>query len=219
MQPAVDRLPRGPHRLSRAQVENHQRERILAAMIAVAGTKGYVSTTISDVARHARVSRDTFYEQFANKEACFLAAYDAITRELLEHLIAAGTSRPGYVEGVREGVRAYLKFWSERPEAARLFTLEVMAAGNEALAHREHALRSFERLYSTVAERARSEYPELPSIPDAVARTIVVGAVELTTQYIREDRVSSLPELESDVLYLWLMVLAGHETAAAAVAR
>ena len=51
-----------------------------------------------------------------------------------------------------------------------------------------------------------------------MARAIVVAAVELTTQYIREDRVSSLPELESDVLYLWLMVLAGHDVAAAAVA-
>ena len=51
-----------------------------------------------------------------------------------------------------------------------------------------------------------------------MAHAIVVAAVELTTQYIREGRVSSLPELESDVLYLWLMVLAGHEVAAAALA-
>jgi hypothetical protein len=28
--------------------------------------------------------------------------------------------------------------------------------------------------------------------------------------------VSSLPDLESDVLYMWLMVVAGHEVAAAA---
>ena len=56
-------------------------------------------------------------------------------------------------------------------------------------------------------------------MPDAVARAMVVAGVELTTHYIREDRVSSLPDLESDVLYLWLMVLAGHEVAAAAVAR
>jgi hypothetical protein len=46
----------------------------------------------------------------------------------------------------------------------------------------------------------------------------VVGAVELLSQYIREDRVSSLPELESPLFYLWLMVLAGHEVASAAVA-
>jgi AcrR family transcriptional regulator len=215
-QAATVRLPRGPHRLSREQVEAHQRERIVAAMIAAVATKGYGSTTIGDIARGARVSRDTFYEQFANKETCFLAAYDAIASELLEQMVAAGTSQSSYVEGMRDGVRAYLKFWSERPDAARVFTLEVMAAGSEALAHREQALRRFARLYGAVAERARAEQPGLPTVPDVVTRTIVVAAVELTTQYVREDRVSSLPEIENDVLYLWLMVVAGHEVAAAA---
>lgn len=217
-QATTDRLPRGPHHLSRAQVENHQRERILAAMIEVAGTKGFGSTTLRDITRRAHVSRDTFYEQFANKEACFLAAYDATIRELLDHMVAVGTSQPTYVEGMRHGVRAYLKFWSERPDAARVCMVEVMSAGSEALAHRERTLRSFERLFQAITERARTEHPELPTVPDIVSRAIVVGAVELTTQYIREARVSSLPELESDVLYLWLMVLAGHEVAAAAIA-
>ena len=83
LQAGTERLPRGPHRLSREQVENHQRGRIVAAMITEAGTKGYGSTTIGDITRRARVSRDTFYEQFANKEACLLAAYDATTRELV----------------------------------------------------------------------------------------------------------------------------------------
>jgi AcrR family transcriptional regulator len=212
------RLPRGPHRLSREEVESHQRERILAAMIAAVGTKGYGPTTIADITQRAHVSRDTFYEQFANKEACFLAAYDAITRELLERMVAAGTSQASFVEGIREGVRAYLTFWSGRPDAARAWTIEVIAAGSEALAHREEALRRCANLYRAVAERARAEQPGLPTVPDVVARAIVVAAVELTTQYIREDRVSSLPKLEDDVLYLWLMVLAGHEVAAAALA-
>jgi AcrR family transcriptional regulator len=217
-QAAPGRLPRGPHRLSREQVETHQRERILAAMIAAVGTKGYAATTIGDVTGRARVSRDTFYAQFANKEACFLAAYDATMRELLDEMVAAGTSQSDYIAGMRDGVRAWLKFWSERPDAARVCTLEVMAAGSEALEHREHTLRSFARLYRAVAERAREQQPDLPTVPELVTRTIVLAAVELTTQYIRENRVSSLPELENDVLYLWLMVVAGHEVAAAAVA-
>ncbi|MGH2864270.1 MAG: TetR/AcrR family transcriptional regulator [Solirubrobacteraceae bacterium] len=218
VQATTDRLPRGPHSLTRAEVVTHQRGRMLAAAIGAVAAKGYGSTTIGDITRVARVSRDTFYQQFANKEQCFLAAYDATTRELLEQMVTAGTGQPGYVEGIRDGVRAYLKFWSERPDAARACTLEVMAAGPEALAHREHTLRSFARLYRTVAERARAEQPDLPTIPDVVASVIVVAAVELTTRYIREDRVSSLPELENDVLYMWLMVLAGHEVAAAALA-
>jgi AcrR family transcriptional regulator len=187
-------------------------------MIAEAGTKGYGSTTIADITRRARVSRDTFYEQFANKEQCLLAAYDATTRELLNQMVAAGTSQPSYVEGIRDGVRAYLRFWSERADAARVWSLSILAAGEEALVHRERTLESFTRLFQAIAERAATEQPGLPTVPDLVARAMVVAGVELTTQYIREGRVSSLPELESDVLYLWLMVFAGHEVAAAAVA-
>jgi AcrR family transcriptional regulator len=218
VQAGIERLPRGPHRLSREQVENHQRERIIAAMIAAAGTKGYGSTTLGDITRRARVSRDTFYEQFANKEQCLLAAYDATTRELLDQMVAAGTSQPSYVDGIRDGVRAYLRFWSERADAARVWSLDILVAGEEALVHRERTLESFTRLFQAIAERAAAEQPGLPTVPDLVARAMVVAGVEITTQYIREDRVDSLPELESDVLYLWLMVFAGHEVAAAAVA-
>lgn len=218
MQATVHRLPRGPHRLSREQVVEHQRERILAAMIAAVAMKGYGSTTIGDVTRRARVSRDTFYEQFANKEQCFLSAYDAIVGELLDEMVAVGTSEPSYIENMRNGVRAYLQFWIERPEAARVCTLEVTAAGDEALAHQERTLRSFARLYRAIAEQARAEQPELPIIPDIVPRAIVVATLALITDYVREGRVSSLCEFESDILYLWLAGLAGHEVAAGAVA-
>ena len=196
----------------------HQRERMLAAMIAAAGRKGYGATTIGDITRGARVSRDTFYEQFANKEQCFLAAYDAISRELIDAVVAVGTSQPSYVEAVRDGIHAYLRFWSERPDALRVCTLEVMAAGEEALAHRERTLRSFARLFRIIAERAAAEQPGLPTVPDIVVRACVLAVLELATEYTRQDRAGSLPELENEIVYLWLMGLAGHEVAGAATA-
>ena len=133
-------------------------------------------------------------------------------------MVAAGTSQPSYVEGIRDGVRAYLRFWSERPDAAAsVLARDHGRRRGGTRPSRTHA-RSFARLFQTFAERAATQQPGLPTVPDLVPRAIVVAAVELTTQYIREDRVSSLPELENDVLYLWLMVLAGHEVAAAALA-
>jgi AcrR family transcriptional regulator len=215
-QATVDRLPRGPHSLSREQVENHQRERMLAAMVASAGTKGYASTTITDLTRLARVSRDTFYEQFANKEECFLAAYDGLARELLAVMVAVGASQPSYVEALRDGVRAYLEFLGTRPEAARVVTVEILAAGGRALEHHEHTLRSSARLFRAVAERARAERPELPTIPQVVSRATPVAILELITRYVRAGRTGALNELENEILYLLLMGIAGHEVAAAA---
>ena len=53
------------------------RARILAAMGALVSEKGYATVTIDDLARSARISKRTFYDHFADKEACFLAAYEA----------------------------------------------------------------------------------------------------------------------------------------------
>lgn len=216
MQPTVDRLPHGPHGLSRAQVVEHQRERMLAAVVGAVAAKGYSATTIGDITRRARVSRDTFYQQFANKEECFLAAYDAITRELLDEMVAVGTRQATYVESMRDGLRVYLHFWGERPEAARVCTIEILAAGDEALAHRERTIERFARLYGTIAEWAAAEKPL--ELPDIVPRASVVTTLELTADYVRQDRLDSLPELEDDILYLWLMGLAGHDVAAAGLA-
>jgi AcrR family transcriptional regulator len=182
------------------------------------GTKGYGSTTIGDITRHARVSRDTFYEQFANKEECFIAAYDAITRELLAVIVAVGRWQSSYVDAVRDGIRAYLRFWTERPDAARVCTIEVMAAGENALAQRERTLGSFARLFRAIADRAAKEQPGLPTVPDIVPRASILAVLELATEYVRQGRTGSLPELENEIVYLWLMGLAGHEVAAAATA-
>jgi AcrR family transcriptional regulator len=219
-QPSTNRLPRGPHSLSREQVESHQRERILAAVTAMVGSKGYAATTIGDISGHARVSRDTFYEQFKNKEDAFVAAYDAITRDLLAKIVAVGTSQASYVDAVRDGVRVYLEFWAEHPEAARVCTLEVMAAGENALAQRERTLRGFARLFRNVAERAAEEQPKnkpkLPSIPDIVSRASILTVQDLATEYVSQGRTDEMQELENEVVYLWLLGIAGHEVAARA---
>jgi AcrR family transcriptional regulator len=217
-QAGTDRLPRGPHRLSREQVANHQRERILSAVVAAVGAKGYASTTIGDISRRAHVSRETFYAQFANKEESFVAAYDAVTSELLAEIVAQGTSQASYVDAVRDGIRAYLRFWSERPDAARVCTIEVMAAGEKALAQRELTLGSFALLFRAVSERAATEQPGLPTVPDIVPRASILAVLELATEYVHQGRTSALPELEDEIVYLWLMGIAGHEVAARATA-
>ena len=58
--------------------------RLTAGLAASIAEKGYAATTIADVVRHARVSKRTFYEHFADKEACFLALYSETTDALLE---------------------------------------------------------------------------------------------------------------------------------------
>src|SRR3954454_10930364 len=82
-------LPRGRHAAPRAVVAESQRERMLVAMADATASKGYGNVAVADVIERAGVSRRSFYEHFANKEECFLAAYDAGVAGLLDAIAEA----------------------------------------------------------------------------------------------------------------------------------
>ena len=75
-------LPRGRSSLPQQDVRASQRQRLLRSAIAVVSESGYQQVTVADIVRRAKVSRGAFYEHFANKEECFLAA-TAEGRELM----------------------------------------------------------------------------------------------------------------------------------------
>ncbi len=54
-----ERLPRGRHSMSKEEVVQSQRERLVAAMVLAASEQGYAATSVADVLRRARVSRAT----------------------------------------------------------------------------------------------------------------------------------------------------------------
>jgi AcrR family transcriptional regulator len=139
-----DRLPRGRHGLSRQQVADRQRQRILLAVAETMAHKGYVATTVADVLRAAGVSRETFYQQFSSKQDAFMAAFDAAAALLLDRTLARSDpadpddSEPaaGPLERFDRALGAYLDGLAAEPALARTFLVEVYAAGPEALARR-----------------------------------------------------------------------------------
>src|SRR3954451_21654967 len=120
-------LPRGPHRLGREVVQASQRGRLITAIAEVVAAKGYGATTVADVIGQAGVSRKTFYEQFRDKEDCFLAAYDAGVEALLATMRAADAGRTDPLERTRARARAYLRTLAAEPAFARTFVIEVAA--------------------------------------------------------------------------------------------
>lgn len=72
--PPLTQLPPGRHGLPRELVRRNQRERLIAGATKAVAERGFAKVTVSDIIRHARVSRRTFYEHFANKEKCLKIA-------------------------------------------------------------------------------------------------------------------------------------------------
>ena len=123
------RLPRGTHGLDPSLVAASQRTRLLEAAGRAVAEKGYAAATIEDIVRGAGVSKKTFYEHFADKLDCFLAAYEAASDELFEHVRAAQETAGDWVERTRAGIHAYLRWLAAEPALARVFLIEIAAAG------------------------------------------------------------------------------------------
>jgi AcrR family transcriptional regulator len=168
--------------------------------------RGYAAATIDDIVRGAGVSKKTFYEHFQDKLGCFLAAYEAASDELYEHVRvaqdavpAAGEPGDEWLDRTRAGIRAYLRWLAAEPALARVFLIEIAAAGPEALARRE-------RLRDRYAERMRELQVE-SSLPEEIFHAVVAAADDLVVRRLREER--DLLELEPILLRLQVSVLSG----------
>jgi AcrR family transcriptional regulator len=212
-------LPRGPHRLTRETVLESQRGRMLDAIAVAVADKGYAATTVGDVVSGAGVSRKTFYEHFADKEDCFLAAWDAGVQILFDAIMASRDGAGDPIERMRAGLRAYLGTLAAEPAFARSFFIEVVAAGPRAEARRAEVHERFAALFETLHAETRRELPQLPDLPPAIPRAAVGAINELVSDYVRAGRTEQLPELEDTILYLELVLFAGHDVAARATGR
>ncbi|MGO9906982.1 MAG: TetR/AcrR family transcriptional regulator [Solirubrobacteraceae bacterium] len=208
-------LPRGRHAAPRAVVRETQRARMLDAMVEAVADKGYARVTVADVIERAGVSRKTFYEQFANKEECFLATYDTGVDGLLAAIDEALDARaPDWLAGSRRAVEVYLAAMAASPAFARAFLIEVLGAGPEALARRDAVQERFAAQLAAIHRRARADIPEIPAVGAHTFRAAVGAVNELVTAHVLEHGADTLPELTDPILDVHLALLVGRELAA-----
>jgi AcrR family transcriptional regulator len=171
-------------------------------MAQIVAEKGYPATTVADVVERAGVSRRTFYEQFADKEACFLAAYDAGLEAVLCRIGEAVEVNPAasWRERARAGVSSFLALLASEPAFARALQVEILTAGPAALDRRAGMLVLFGGIWRNVHDRARAEEPSLPALPEEVFTILSAGLEELVRDCIRTRGPTALPELTEPIL-------------------
>lgn len=179
------KLPPGRHGLPRQFVLHNQRGRLVDAATHVFGTRSFSEARVADVLERAAISRKTFYEQFADKEACFMAAYEAAAVRARDAIRAAAREHEDWETSVRSGIQALMEFLAAEPQLARLLVVEVNGAGPTALKRRAEALRGF------AAMLAQTSHDDAP-LPAQVA---VGGIWEVVHALVLEDRADELPEL------------------------
>lgn len=185
-------LPRGPQALPPEQVAADQRERLYEATIGAVNERGFVATTISDLVARAGVSRRSFYEHFQNKEECLLATYDELIKRLTARMLAAYDPEQEWTRQIDAIVRALFEASSDRPDAARLISVEMGAAGPVGIERWARDAELLSAFFASVFEQAPGE----GSIPRPVARAIVGALRTILYARVRRERSSRSLKLE-----------------------
>lgn len=187
--------------------------RLLGAMGELVAERGYPAVTVGDVVGRARVSKRTFYEHFADREACFLATYAAAAEGALAQIAAVAEESAArelaLPEMVQRAVRAYLGALAGQPALTRTLLTEISSVGPRGWEVRREVLRRFaDQLTARVAEaRARSGDCGPPELPPALALALVGGINELVLDAVESGRADRLLELEPTATALVVAVL------------
>lgn len=184
------------------------RRRLLRGIAAAVAEKGYAATTIADVVARAHVSKRTFYEHFADKQACYLEAYRRGTDRLGRRMLEAGTAAEGpWRERLRAAVAAYLRVLVDAPASTRTFTSEIQAAGPAALAARRAMHRRTAEALTAVVDDVRQGEPGLRPLRPLVADALVGAMTELVQNAVAEGDTAGIAALEAPILELLCGVL------------
>ncbi len=177
----------------------------------VVAAKGYAATTIGDLTREAGISRTTFYELFADKEACFLAAYDGAVDVLARRVVAAYESEQRWPQQARAGLEALLETLASEPDLARLALVNIGAAGPAAQRRYRVAVQRLTPLF----EEGRDFAPVGRRLPANTSRMAAGGVTGLISDELVAGHAEQLPELLPDLLFATLVPYIGPTAAAA----
>jgi AcrR family transcriptional regulator len=180
-------------------------------MVRVAAAKGYEATTVADVLEAGAVSRETFDEMFANREACFLEAYDAVIDVLVAHVSTAFESTVGqpWPERMAAALRALVDLLATEHDIARMAMVEVTAVGEDARIRYRAALGRF----TYFLEEGRTVSAQGDELPADTARFAIGGATSMIFDEVRAGRGPELRLLLPDLLFAVLMPYVGPQAA------
>jgi AcrR family transcriptional regulator len=200
-----------PHSSKLELVNSSKREKILVGMLEAVGAEGYDATSVRTVLDRTGLYRQAFYDEFADKDACYLAALEMGIDRLEATVAMAAASEESWRGKLRAGLGALLDQLDEEPDFGRGVIVEVHAAGAEALSRRAEALKRAVD-FIDLARRGEND-PESP--PQIAPEGIVAGIHAIVHSRLSTGATDGFRTLLPEFMYFAVLPYFGAEAAAA----
>ncbi|HWW66759.1 MAG TPA: TetR/AcrR family transcriptional regulator [Solirubrobacterales bacterium] len=180
-------------------------------MLEAVGAVGYEQTSVRTVLDRTEVYRQAFYDNFADKDDCYLQAFDAGVERVEALVLAAAASEETWVGALRAGLGALLDFFDAEPDVGRALVVEVHTAGAEALARRGAEMQ---RIVGFI-DLAREEAGESEQPPPIAPEGIVAGIHAVIHSRLSTGATDGFRRLLPEFMYFAVLPYFGVEAASA----
>lgn len=200
-----------PHSPKLELVGSPKREKILEGMLEAVGAEGYDVTSVRTVLDRTGLYRQAFYDNFSDKDSCYLAALEMGIARLEATAVHAAASEESWRAKLRAGLAAFLDSLDAEPDFGRGVIVEVHAAGPEALAKRAEAMKKA----ADFIDLARAEMGESESPPQIAPEGIVAGIHAIVHSRLSTGASDGFRELLPEFMYFAVLPYFGAEAASA----
>jgi AcrR family transcriptional regulator len=178
-------------------------------MLEAVGTQGYEQTTVQDAITNAGLYRQAFYDNFEDKEDCYLQAIDAGSAWIELAMRRAATGASTWRDQLRGALDGLLSFIDEQPEIGRALLVEVHAAGGRAVEKRTEAMERAAEMMDLAREESDGIAPAIS------AEAVVAGILAVLHTRLGARQAQGFTQLLPELMYLAVLPYFGAEAAAA----
>jgi AcrR family transcriptional regulator len=190
-----------------------KRQAILDGMLEAVGTAGYEQTSVRTVLDRTGVYRQAFYDNFTDKDDCYLQAFTAAVERVEAQVLTVAARQQDWIDQLRAGLAALLELLEAEPDLGRALIVEVHAAGPEALAQRAAVM---ERI-AAFLDRAREQAAAGETAPMIAGEGIAAGIYAVIHSRLATGADNGFHRLLPEFMYFAVLPYFGTTRARAAM--
>lgn len=162
------------------------RERLLEGLAASIAQRGYRETTVSDIVRHAKTSKRTFYAHFTGKDAALLELLEADNVAMIAGIRAAVDPAADWGVQVRQAVGAYVTAIETNPALTLAWIREFPALGEAVRPVQRRGMRLFTDMLVDLTSSPGFRRAGMHTVSRQTALILLGGLRELTAHTLED---------------------------------
>ena len=182
---------------------------MLAAVVDAVDDVGYERLSVAEIIARAGVSRKTFYDAYADREDCFLAALDRTFGQADVLMAQTCPEEASWRDRVRIGLARLLAAMDENPALASLWLIEAPRSGERVLRRRAEVLAGLARMIDV----GRNEVVGGCQAPAMTADALVGGVLSVLHSRVLRSSGESFSSLLGPLMYMIVLPYLGPASA------